>query len=457
MRFAHVQTQRVRAVLAALVVFGSAAVAWGGNNGFVRNNAVGGISVDPSGALAEPSAEGAATLARLRAASLEEIPADLATPAKLRMISLKGLVAAIQGEMEEGFDQDAEELPDHIKYLAGLQRVQYVFVYPDRSDIVLAGPAEPWKIDDHGRVVGKETGLPTLRLEDLLIALRSVDAAREVGITCSIDPTAEGRRALQEFLDRQKFFSESVVAGIARVMGDQTISLTGVPASSHFARVMVASDYRMKRIAMKLEPTPLPQLPSFLDLVKSTRGMSGDVMPRWWLACNYEPVGTTDDGLAWEIRGPGVKAMTEDDLFTADGEIKHTGKKNPVAQRWADLMTEHYLDLSKKDPVFCDLRNIMDMCVVAALIRKEHLADKAGLDLALLAASGSDLKTAAWNTPKSVATQVSYLKRGRSWIITASGGVDISSWEVAEKTVVDAEVGQARAAAGNTGRAWYWN
>ena len=48
--------------------------------------------------------------------------------------------------------------------LAGLQRLQYVFFYPQQNDIVIAGPAEGWledaaghltqlKIDARGQVV----------------------------------------------------------------------------------------------------------------------------------------------------------------------------------------------------------------------------------------------------------------------------------------------------------------
>jgi hypothetical protein len=42
--------------------------------------------------------------------------------------------------------------------------------------------------------------------------------------------------------------------------------------------------------------------------------------------------------------------------------------------------------------------------------------------------------------PKTVATQSSFLKSGREYIITASGGVDVTSWEVASKTREDAQV-----------------
>ena len=63
--------------------------------------------------------------------------------------------------------------PTPIKYLAGLQRIHYVFVYPEQKDIVLVGPGEGWKVDAKGNVVGITTGRPVMLLDDLLVALRT--------------------------------------------------------------------------------------------------------------------------------------------------------------------------------------------------------------------------------------------------------------------------------------------
>src|SRR6185436_1553054 len=115
------------------------------------------------------------------------------------------------------------------------------------------------------------------------------------------------------------------------------------------------------------------------------------------------------DGLAWELRGPGVKAMTEDEVITADGKRVAQGKTSPAAQEWADRMTQQYDALSGRDTVFAELRNLMDMCVIAALIQKEQLAEKAGLSIPLLLKSDSEMKVSSGNAPKMVAPQVSFL------------------------------------------------
>ena len=97
-----------------------------------------------------------------------------------------------------------------------------------------------------------------------------------------------------------------------------------MPTTSHFARVLVAADYRMKRLAMGFEPSPVRGLPSFLEMLPvSGRGMS-NMMPRWWLEPKYESVLRDADGLAWELRGGSVKAMTEEDYLDGLRQVEST-------------------------------------------------------------------------------------------------------------------------------------
>ena len=424
-----------------------------GHFGF-RGGQVGGVSIDAEGVLRSAKPESKNILRQALLVEIKKPAAELNQPVGMRMVSLKGLEAAIQSAQRDNLGQ----LPDEVRFLAGLQRIQYVLVFPNENDIVLAGPGEGWKVDNNANVVGVTTGLPVLQLDDLLVALRTVNAARQQGISCSIDPTPEGRDNLQRFLNSVKQFSPSILEPAQKAMGPQQITLTGVPADSHFARVLVAADYHMKRIGMNLDKSPVNELPGYLDLLAKKGAKPSSATPRWWLACNYEPLLRSEDGLAWELRGPGVKAMTENDVVNNQGQAAGAGRKDVTAQQWADLMTKHYGELSKKNAVFGELRNIMDMCVVAALIEKEGLATKAGLSIPLMADSKSELAPLTWwNVPKTVATQCSFIKAGREYIFTASGGVQVDSWAVASNSAVKAEVAQAREKAGvPAGKAWWY-
>lgn len=419
---------------------------------FFRQRSVGGVSIDAEGVLGPPSKEATLMLRREMLKITKRPPGALGDKTELRKISLKELEAVI----DDAITNNLGVLPDEVKYLAGLQRIQYVLVFPEENDIVLAGPGEGWKVNEDGAVVGVTTGRPVIHLDDLLVALRSVDDARRVGISCSIDPTEEGRRRVDALLRKLKVFNPQVPDLIEEALGPQKISVTGVPPTSHFARVMVAADYRMKRYAMNLEEAPVDGLKSFVDM---SRGRTGNMMPRWWLACNYDAVARSEDGLAWQLRGQGVKTMTEEDFISEDGRATGTGRADPIAQRWADAFTAKYDELSTKDLVFGELRNLMDMCVIAAIIRKEGLLEKAGCSLPLLTGADSNLMIDSWNPPKTVATQANATKKGRNWIITASGGVQVESWRVASEPQVDDAVKQIRTRADqpDNNAPWWWN
>ena len=110
-----------------------------------------------------------------------------------------------------------------------------------------------------------------------------------------------------------------------------------------------------------------------------------NMLPRWWLEPKYESLLRDADGLAWELRGGSVKAMTEEDFFNeTSGGREHTGKANPVAQKWADNMTAHYDELAVAEPIFGDLRNCMELAIVGALMVKADLPGKAGNSLPVL-------------------------------------------------------------------------
>ncbi len=80
------------------------------------------------------------------------------------------------------------------------------------------------------------------------------------------------------------------------------------------------------------------------------------------------------EGLEWQT-------LTEDDHLAASGNVERTGKANPTAQRWADSMTARFPSLAVADPVFGQLQGCMDLSIVAALIVKEGLAEKAGFGM----------------------------------------------------------------------------
>ncbi|HXT59650.1 MAG TPA: DUF1598 domain-containing protein [Pirellulales bacterium] len=438
------------AILAVAIAVPSAVWAFG------FRQAVGGIFIDARGAVTNAQQDQIGRLRELRLKELKQAPADLNRPAELRKVSLRLLDEAI-GECL----RNDKPLPDEITYLAGLQRIEYVFVYPEQNDIILAGYGEGWRVDERGNVVGVTTGRPVLLLDDLLVALRTAEQTAQGGISCSIDPTKEGLARLQEA--QQRFGGlgttpEAVAQSLERLLGPQIVTIQGVPAFSHFARVLLAADFRMKRLGMNFDRAPVKGLPSYLHMLKSqNKTGSQNMLPRWWLTTDYEPLLTDGEGLAWQLRGPGVKAMSEDDFVDAQGGRTQSGKASPLAQKWADNMTAKYDELSIKEPIFGELRNCMDLAVVSALIVKERLATKAGLSMGALL-DADVLPADEYLAPKQIDTRASFIETGSNYIISASGGVAIHAWGAADAKETSDELAPVRSqVAEGRAKTWWWN
>lgn len=455
--------QKTRVVLfvglsAALTLLGwttlrTTAVAGLGN---FNNRAVGGIMVDAAGLVRSATLDERGNFLNRLRTEVSEAHGQFGDAAGMRMISLKKLQKAIEKSLQTG-----EQLPIEMQVLAGLQRIEYVFLYPEENDIVLAGPAEPWVIRDDASVVGKASGRPVLLLSDLLVALQSVEDSRNGGISCSIEPTAEGRQRLTKLLSRVQLLPGQNPAALEPMMqeafGPQVVKFNNVPTESHYARVLLAADYQMKRISMALDQSPVSGLPSYLELARNENHNANE-NPRWWMACNYDAVKHDQDRLAWQISGQGVKTLTEQDLVDNGGNSSQSGRTTKSAQRWADLMTEHYDSLSKTTPVFGELRNLMDMSVIATLILHEGLDQRAGCDLSVLMGKTVEIPAAQYEVPKAIAPHCSFIRGRSGWVVTASGGVEIAPFDVVENQVADEGLASTRQeVASKENDSWWWN
>jgi hypothetical protein len=428
----------------------------GGNNGLLLSNrVVGGIRLNAEGALTGEMQKLDATLLDALAKGLTKVDADINRPGQ-RFISLLGLNAAINEAAEAG-----KPVPADVEFLAGMQRIEYIIVAP--NDVILVGYGEGWKADESGNVVGIKSGQPVLKLEDFLVAMRTADNARQdEGISVSIDPTETGVKRIQEYfqtlLTQNVSFHPSMANDVQQVMGNHNISLTGVPTDSRYAQILVAADFKMKLLSMGLEASPISDFPSILEMAqKKDANNIGSIAPRFWMECCYEPIARNDDGTVWQLRGPGVKTLTQESYFDRDGKRTSAGKPNKFAEQWAKNMSERFEELSAAEPVFRELRNIMDMSVVAALIAKEGLLAKANMSIPNIDGQNREITTPVWQSPKTIPTSCSFVHTSRSWIVTASGGVQVDSWAVANNTqTVTGLAVQAGLVKNDTNR-WWWN
>ena len=137
--------------------------------------------------------------------------------------------------------------------------------------------------------------------------------------------------------------------------------------------------------------------------------------------------------------------------------MRHSGKANLWAQKWADIMTEKYPQLAVADSIFGQLQNCMDLAVIGALMVKDRLLEKAGNSLPTLMDS-PELTPDLFIAPKQVDSRASVLKKAHGWMISVSGGVAINSWLIADKAKPSDTVAPVRAKAAPAETAnWWWN
>jgi hypothetical protein len=427
-----------------------------------------GVAIDAEGvlSLASFADPGSRLRAERIAAAKASLPADLSKAAKLRKVSLRRLEACVAARLAAG--RPLEEIESH---LAGMTRVQFVFGYEadgdEPGDIVVAGPAEPWIHDPSGRAVGIVSGRPTLLLEDLAVALRAFPPGKRDRpfLGCTIDPTADGLASLMEYQRtipraipqaRRDAAAATIAERVRDSLGLAHIRVFGVSPRTHFAQVLVEADYRMKRIAIGIEPPPI-KMTTFLSALDSPREAT---LQRWWFTPADDGIRIADDHLAMELVGPGVKLQAEDIRIGPDGVLAAAEKPGKASQLFCSAFTKKYPDIAAASPVYAQLRNMMDLAVCAAFLRRHDLYARAGWTADVLR-DEARLRCETLPAPKQVACVVNWQWKGSRLLTPAGGGVSIDAEAAidAERELADdnGQLSQQRGARRPVGDRWWWD
>lgn len=428
-----------------------------------------GVRVDPNGLLHHISKQ--ELNGRLAALGMKARKADLnqnvAQNSQLRLISLTRLEKEVQQLIEEG-----RSPVETMKMLAGLTKVDYVFVYPEENEVVIAGPAEAWIYNEQGLAVGVESGRPVLQLDDLVTVLRTFSNQGENIFGCSFDPRAEGLARVKEFVAQSNARGplragagvQNWTRQLKEKLGVQDITLYGVPNTSRVARVLVEADYRMKLIGIgKMDAGE--NIPSYFDLLaeqdtKSTQNLEA---LRWWLTMKYDSVLHNAARSAYQVVGSSVLCQSENQIVTKEGQRLQTGQAEKLNREFAANFTKHYQELAQQDLVYADLQNIFDLALVAALMQNEQLADRAGWEMSVFAANGA-YHPAEFEPAHTVETVVNHrVFNGKDVVVQVAGGVRVDTGSVVKNQnnlKVSSEVGavstQSKAPALPVGR-WWWD
>jgi hypothetical protein len=404
----------------------------GGSTNGGGGSGVAGIAIDAKGVLTKQIVfDPGGRLTRDRMANAKaNLNREVAKVSPLRKVSLGRLEAAIQGRLDRNRD-----LPEDIRYLAGLTRIRYVFFYPDSGDIVIAGPAEGWFEDLAGNRIGMNSGHPVLELQDLIVALRAYGPGKSETpmIGCSIDPTQEGLARMQEFLRQIRgpldptdaTVADRIVEGLHESLGMQKVRVMGVSPKTHFAQVLVEADYRMKLIGIGLERPPVKGFKSFVDLANAAQ-MSRNAMQRWWFVPDYNCARISDDHLAIELVGEGVNLVGEDEVVGAGGQRVGSGKAGRSTKAYTNGFTSKYPEIARTTPIYARLRSLIDMAIAAAHIQREDYYAKAGWNMEVL---GDEelLPVETLTAPVEVDTVVTSLIKNNRLVTPIGGGVRVEA------------------------------
>jgi hypothetical protein len=318
---------------------------------------VAGISIDVNGVVQFREQDARAELESIRRRGKS------GESAELRYVSLPRLFADARAALDAGRD-----LPPEVRHVGGLTRIDYILVYPEERDLVIAGPVE--EVDDANPLQprGRLTGRPIVQFDDLVTALRMVGRGPQP-FGCSIDMPPDSFAKSQEISRTHRNGRRAdQVRALAEAIGPQAIRLFGTPEDSRTAFVCVAADYQLKRYALNLDKVPVPGVGHPID-------DSRPAGSAFWFETMYEPLLESPDGNAFQIRGQRLRIKCGALVFD-------TRDATPTAKAFAKRITEKMPQLARAAPIYADLQNLADLSLLAALVREEKLAAKAGWDFA---------------------------------------------------------------------------
>lgn len=428
-----------------------------------------GVYADSSGTLrfaaVATSATAAQTLAEVAKRAPNETIHDVRQGSPLRYVSLPRLEAVIRSRQFQH-----QPLEEAMLTLAGLQRVQYVFVTPPTSDqpgdLVLAGPAGDWQVRPDGKIVSLEFGQPIVRLDDLITLWRRHQVRGGKAFGVSINPRQENLAKVQSYVAQSSTRPLEPgergewLTGLRDSLGKQDVEFFGLEPDSHVARVLLVADYHMKLIGMGLAEG----VDGVVSYLKSVRvGADGSVPPmtvlRWWFAMNYEPVETDAQREVFALRGPAARVLSENEMLAARGQRVHTGQSEDLNRRYADSFTQHFTAICDKYPLYTELRNVFDLSMVLAIVDREGLLARVQWQPTLFA-NADWLPLPKMRVPADVETVVNHRVVRRKHIIAGvSGGVWVDTRQALNVTDASTDLAPIKSAPDSDAAelVWWWD
>jgi len=215
---------------------------------------------------------------------------------------------------------------------------------------------------------------------------------------------------------QQRAIQQEFIRGVRENIGTQTVRVDGIPATTHAAQMMVAADYRMKRIALGEDRLAVRGLRSFIDY---TTPNDSNALFRWYFVPDYDSVILTEDRTGMQLDGKGVKLIGEVEL---EGVVVglDTGSRE-----FTQSFTRLYPEISRQAMVFAQLRNWIDMLICAAHIQREDFYGQSGWSMEFFG-NEERYRLETFPAPKEVEPIVGARTAGTR-LLTPVGGIEIDA------------------------------
>ena len=158
-------------------------------------------------------------------------------------------------------------------------------------------------------------------------------------------------------------------------------------------------------------------------------------MQRWYFVPDYECLRVSDDGLAMEVLGEGVKLIGEDEFVGQDGTRRSVGRSDTASEGFVKAFTKIYPRLAERSPVYAQLRDCIDLAVAAAFIQERDLYGEAEWTMPVFGSEDA-YPVETYNAPEQVATAVNAIWKRNTLMTPIGGGVEIRpDWALRESNL----------------------
>ena len=124
------------------------------------------------------------------------------------------------------------------------------------------------------------------------------------------------------------------------------------------------------------------------------------------------------------LEGEGVQLMSEDEFVQANGMRAASGTADRASHEFVSTFTTKYAELAAREPVYAQLRNLIDMSIAAAFIQQQDYYGKASWKMEVLG-SEERFPVETYAEPKQVETAVNAVWKGNTLMTPVGGGVSI--------------------------------